>query len=43
MTIEQDAPLYTLRDYSFKRVSDDMAELARQLGVDRIIIGGHDW
>ncbi|ERF71229.1 hypothetical protein EPUS_08147 [Endocarpon pusillum Z07020] len=38
-----DAPPYTLRDYGFKRISDDMAELARQLGVDRIIIGGHDW
>ncbi|KAF7504089.1 hypothetical protein GJ744_002854 [Endocarpon pusillum] len=38
-----DAPPYTLRDYGFKRISDDMAELARQLGVDRIVIGGHDW
>jgi pimeloyl-ACP methyl ester carboxylesterase len=40
---EQDAPPYTLRDYGFKRVSDDMAELARQLGAEKIILGGHDW
>lgn len=39
----QDAPPYKLRDYGFKRISDDMAELARQLGADRIILGGHDW
>lgn len=32
-----------LEPYSMKRASDDIAELARQLGVDRIIIGGHDW
>lgn len=29
--------------YSMKRASDDFAELARQLDVERIIIGGHDW
>lgn len=29
--------------YSFKQVSNDIAELARQLGCSRIILGGHDW
>jgi len=38
-----DAPPYTLKDYSYKRVSDDIAELARQLGCKHIILGGHDW
>jgi pimeloyl-ACP methyl ester carboxylesterase len=26
-----------------KRAADDIAELARQLGVKRIVLGGHDW
>ena len=39
----QDAPPYTLKDYGYKRVSDDIAELARQLGCKQIILGGHDW
>lgn len=39
----QDAPPYTLADYGFKRVSADVAELARQLGSKHIILGGHDW
>jgi soluble epoxide hydrolase / lipid-phosphate phosphatase len=39
----QDAPPYQLREYGYKRISDDVAELARQLGADRIILGGHDW
>ncbi|MCJ1263563.1 hypothetical protein MMC22_003433 [Lobaria immixta] len=29
--------------YGFKRAADDIAELARQLGLSRIILGGHDW
>lgn len=29
--------------YSFKQVSDDIAELAHQLKCSRIILGGHDW
>lgn len=29
--------------YTFKRAADDMAELARQLSVPRIMLGGHDW
>ncbi|KEF63062.1 uncharacterized protein A1O9_01038 [Exophiala aquamarina CBS 119918] len=28
--------------YTFRRASDDIAELARQLGVSNIILGGHD-
>ncbi|KAJ8613331.1 hypothetical protein MRB53_037018 [Persea americana] len=37
-----DAP-EALSLYSFKRASDDFAELARQLDAPKIIIGGHDW
>lgn len=29
--------------YSLKRISDDIAELARLLSSTRIILGGHDW
>ncbi|KAF2197449.1 alpha/beta-hydrolase [Delitschia confertaspora ATCC 74209] len=29
--------------YSLKRASDDIAELAKQLGAPKIILGGHDW
>ena len=29
--------------YSFKRAADDIKELARQLGSETIILGGHDW
>lgn len=29
--------------YTFKRAADDMAELARQLNIPRIILIGHDW
>ncbi|KAF2112584.1 Alpha/Beta hydrolase protein [Lophiotrema nucula] len=29
--------------YGLKRASDDIAELAKQLGAERIILGGHDW
>ncbi|KIW34751.1 uncharacterized protein PV07_01509 [Cladophialophora immunda] len=32
-----------IRMYTFKRASDDLAELARQLGAQSIILGGHDW
>lgn len=39
----QDAPPYLLKDYGFKRISDDVALLAKQLGAERIILGGHDW
>ncbi|KAL9603922.1 MAG: hypothetical protein Q9219_000860 [cf. Caloplaca sp. 3 TL-2023] len=27
----------------FKRAADDMKELAQQLGISKIILGGHDW
>ncbi|KAL9034091.1 MAG: hypothetical protein Q9214_007206, partial [Letrouitia sp. 1 TL-2023] len=29
--------------YCFKRIADDVKELARQLGSSKIILGGHDW
>ncbi|KAL8925205.1 MAG: hypothetical protein Q9172_002310 [Xanthocarpia lactea] len=29
--------------YSFQRIANDMKELAGQLGMSRIILGGHDW
>jgi len=29
--------------YTLKRASDDLAALAEQLGLSRIILGGHDW
>ncbi|KAL2047112.1 hypothetical protein N7G274_001131 [Stereocaulon virgatum] len=29
--------------YSFKRAAEDIKELARQLGTEQIILGGHDW
>jgi soluble epoxide hydrolase/lipid-phosphate phosphatase len=29
--------------YTYKRAADDIAELARQVGVSSIILGGHDW
>ena len=32
-----------LKFYSLKQVSNDIAELACQLGCSRIILGGHDW
>ncbi|MCJ1385733.1 hypothetical protein MMC17_008856 [Xylographa soralifera] len=36
-------PPESLSYYSFKRAADDIKELAKQLGVSRIILGGHDW
>jgi hypothetical protein len=41
--ISEDAPPYTLKEYSYRQAADDIAELARQLGIDSIILGGHDW
>jgi soluble epoxide hydrolase/lipid-phosphate phosphatase len=29
--------------YTYKRAADDMAELAKQMGLSSIILGGHDW
>ena len=29
--------------YGFKRIADDIKELARRLGSSHIILGGHDW
>lgn len=42
----QDAPQVppeSISYYGFKRAAGDIKELARQLGVSRIILGGHDW
>jgi pimeloyl-ACP methyl ester carboxylesterase len=44
--IQKDAPNVppeSIQLYTMKRASDDIAELARQLGVKRIVLGGHDW
>jgi pimeloyl-ACP methyl ester carboxylesterase len=32
-----------LRDYGYKAHADAVAGLAKSLGVERIILGGHDW
>jgi hypothetical protein len=42
LTKIQDAP-EPLENYSFKQASDNIKGLADQLGVKRIILGGHDW
>lgn len=42
----QDAPQVppeSISYYGFKRAASDVRELARQLGLSRIILGGHDW
>ncbi|KAL9028020.1 MAG: hypothetical protein Q9196_003557, partial [Gyalolechia fulgens] len=36
-------PPESIAFYSFKRIADDTKELARQLGLPRIMLGGHDW
>ncbi|ETN39129.1 uncharacterized protein HMPREF1541_05352 [Cyphellophora europaea CBS 101466] len=38
-----DSPEYTLRDYTYKRIADDMASLLAQLGLGSVVLGGHDW
>ncbi|QDS74776.1 hypothetical protein FKW77_001705 [Venturia effusa] len=38
-----EVPPASISLYTFKRASDDIAELARQLGAPNIILGGHDW
>ncbi|KAF1962007.1 alpha/beta-hydrolase [Byssothecium circinans] len=41
-----DAPKVPPNDialYGFKRASDDIAELAKIVGAEQIILGGHDW
>lgn len=38
-----DSPRYNLDNYTYKRAAADIAELARQMGLSRIILGGHDW
>jgi hypothetical protein len=29
--------------YTYKRASDDIAALAKEVGAEQIILGGHDW
>ena len=36
-------PSSSLRYYGFKCAADDIAELCRQLSLESIILGGHDW
>jgi pimeloyl-ACP methyl ester carboxylesterase len=36
-------PPNSINLYTLKRASNDIAELARQLGASRIVLGGHDW
>merc|ERR1711939_507372 len=36
-------PPNSLYLYGNKRASDDLAELAKQLGAPKITVGGHDW
>lgn len=36
-------PSSHLSSYTFKRISDDVATLCRQLHLSTIILGGHDW
>ena len=38
-----DAPPDTLADYTYRRISDDVAGLCKQLGLSEVILGGHDW
>ncbi|PVI06384.1 epoxide hydrolase-like protein [Periconia macrospinosa] len=38
-----DAPEGDIALYGFKRASDDIAELAKIVGAQQIILGGHDW
>ena len=37
-----DAP-EDIKYYTYKRAADDVASLAKQLGLSSIILGGHDW
>jgi len=43
---ETDAPQVPpadLHKYTLKQAADDIKELARQLGAETIVLGGHDW
>ncbi|CZR61382.1 related to epoxide hydrolase [Phialocephala subalpina] len=31
------------KEYTFKKISDDLAKLVEHVGVSSIILGGHDW
>ncbi|KAF9737735.1 hypothetical protein PMIN03_003264 [Paraphaeosphaeria minitans] len=38
-----EVPPNDLSLYSYKRAADDIAELAKVIGAQQIILGGHDW
>ena len=38
-----DAPVYGIKDYTYRRIADDMETLCKQLGISEVILGGHDW
>jgi pimeloyl-ACP methyl ester carboxylesterase len=38
-----DSPLFNIQAYTYARAAADIATLAKQLGLSRIILGGHDW
>ncbi|KAI9036630.1 alpha/beta fold hydrolase [Aspergillus affinis] len=39
----RDAPTDSLTPYTYKSQADDFVELAKQLGSENLIVGGHDW
>ena len=38
-----DAPPYTLADYTYKRIANDIGTLCQQLHLSSVVLGGHDW
>ena len=38
-----DAPPHTLHDYTYARIASDIGALCTQLGLNSVILGGHDW
>jgi pimeloyl-ACP methyl ester carboxylesterase len=38
-----DSPAHGLEPFTYKRIANDIATLCTQLGLSRIILGGHDW
>ena len=36
-------PPESISNYSLKRAAEDIHQLARNLGSEKIIVGGHDW
>ncbi|KAJ6120163.1 hypothetical protein N7523_004443 [Penicillium sp. IBT 18751x] len=42
-SIVQEAPTDSIMPYTFKSLADDIVQLAKQLGCENVIVGGHDW